>query len=108
MPTKIQDGFGPMDWLVEVVYLNWGGKERRKVIGVSADTPNEVAAVSAALHSLKVRGQYPPLFKSIEVGRRHEGKIVSRMHGIGIKELSPAMAAMLSAREINLVGMMPT
>lgn len=67
-PTTI---LTPHDWLVDVVYVGWHGREVRRTIGVTPKGNDEAQALLKALNSLKKRGELPPKILDMKARRRH-------------------------------------
>lgn len=67
MPTTI---LTPHDWIVEVRYVDWKGREKTRKIGVEPNVGNEEAALKAALDSIRKRGELPPKIVDMTAKRR--------------------------------------
>lgn len=67
MPTTI---LTPHDWLVDVRYVDWKGREKTRRVGVEPKVGGEEAALKAALESLKRRGELPPKIIDMTARRR--------------------------------------
>lgn len=67
MPTTV---LTPNDWIVDVRYVDWKGREKTRVLGITPNVPDEESALIVTLNALKRRGELPPQIIDMRARRR--------------------------------------